>query len=203
MGRKALSKDRKKNQNITREWMRELFPYFQANGLRGVTMDLVAQELQKSKTTLYEYFQTKEELVMCSVEYKLEKIQGFVAILENESLGFLDRYYQALQHLAKHNSDISTLFLADLKAFYPECWEKIDQFLGFAAQVLEKFYQSGIEQGVFRKINTWLLVETDQLFFRTLADPDFLLKSSLTLNEAFEQYLGLKFFGLIQKEQAH
>ncbi len=200
MGRKAIQRKRKKNKEKTKEWIKILLPYFQKNGLRGMTMDLVAQELNKSKTTVYDYFQTKEELLRMMVTEKLGEVKGFEKILKDASLSFIDRCYEVLKFLADHISDISNLFLTDLKALYPNLWKKIEDFLDYTVSVLEAFYQQGIEAGAFNRIHTAILAVNDQLFFRKLTDPDFLTDHDLTLQEAFNQYSKLKFFGLIKEK---
>lgn len=105
-----------------------LFPYFQKHGLKGITRDLVAKQLQRGKTTVYDYFQSKEELVAKIVAYKLDQIQGFENILRDDQASFSSQCCQVLKHLADHISDISSIFLADLRKLYPNSWKKIEGF---------------------------------------------------------------------------
>lgn len=198
MGRKSINRQRKQNNNKTQEWSLILFPYLQVHGLKGITMDSVAKELQISKATLYDYFQTKEELIALTLQCKLEKIRGFEYILNNEQLNFPDRCYKMLKYLADHISGISNLFLADLKAYYPNLWKEVDLFLEGIAVMMQEFYKKGIEQKAFNEINPRVLAVTDQVFFRALSDPTFLSQQNLTIQEAFEQYAQLKFFGLVR-----
>jgi AcrR family transcriptional regulator len=198
MGRKALSRERKNDEAKTKDWIVKLFPYFQKNGLKGVTMDLVAQELDKSKTTVYDYFQTKEQLIELLVDYKLAEIQTFEDIILNESISYTEKCYQTLKHQADHISDISNLFLADLRELYPVLWQKVEKFLDYCVQVMSDFYKKGSLHNEFNVINPTIVAMNDQLFFRTLTNPDFLSNSGLTLQEAFEQYSKLKFFGIIK-----
>jgi AcrR family transcriptional regulator len=198
MGRKALKRERKTDLGKTSSWADILFPFFQENGIKGITMNKVAEVLNKSKTTLYDYFRTKEELLEFLIDKQLMQIETFSAILEDQKLSFVERHMKALEHLALHISGISTVFLADLRLHHPELWQKIEQFLDFASGILEKFYKQGISKGEFKNINPSLLVMSDRLFFRTLADPDFLTDADLTIKQAFEQYLEVKFFGLVK-----
>lgn len=199
MGRKATNKVRKKENHKTEEWIKQIFPYLQVNGLKGITMDLVAKELKKSKATLYEYFKSKETLLDAVIIYKLDEIKKFELIIKDKSLSFLEKYNGILQHQAENVSDISNLFLTDLRDLFPKLWQKIESFLDYISKVMEDFYNEGIEQGIFNEINTGILVMHDQLFFRMLTNPDFLSKEKLTLETAYNQYLKLKFFGLLKK----
>jgi len=198
MGRKALEKERKTNLSKTESWADTLFPFFQENGIKGITMNKIAEVLNKSKTTVYDYFRTKEELLEFLIDKQLQQIKDFVAILEDNTISFVERHIRALEHLAFNISGISTVFLADLRMHHPVLWHKIEQFLDFASSILEKFYTQGIKKGEFKNLNPTLLAMSDRLFFRTLADPDFLIKANLSIKEAFEQYLEVKFFGLVK-----
>ncbi|MDX2305498.1 MAG: TetR/AcrR family transcriptional regulator [Microscillaceae bacterium] len=203
MGRKAIERERKKDAYKTEKWIKQLLPYFQKNGLKGITMDLVAKELNRSKTTVYEYFSSKEELLDLMVAYKLKQIGGFEKILNDASQSYIDRCYAVLKYQADHISDISNLFLADLREFHPDLWVRVQDFLEDAAQKIEAFYQAGIYHQEFNPIHTAILTLNDHFFFRVLTDPDFLSRHGLTLQEAFDQYLKLKFFGLIRTAAHH
>ncbi|GAB4410306.1 MAG: hypothetical protein OHK0053_37120 [Microscillaceae bacterium] len=180
------------------EWVKLLFPYFQENGLRGLTVDTIAQFLQKSKATIYEYFETKEEIIAQVVDWKLAQIGTVKQIIQDEGKGFKERCQAMLHHQAEHISDISNLFLADLRNLYPSQWAKIEKFLDDLAQLTGAFYRQGITQEAFQSIHPGILVLNDQLFFRALTNPDFLASQGLTLRQAFDQFLQLKFFGLLR-----
>jgi len=200
MGRKSLERERKTDLNKTGVWADILFPFFQENGIKGITMNKIAEVLNKSKTTLYDYFKTKEELLEFLIDKQLNQIEEFVSILDNKKLSFVERHKKALEHLAMSISGISTVFLSDLRQHHPELWEKIEDFLVFASGILEKFYIQGIKKGEFKDINPALLAMSDRLFFRMLADPDFLDDANLSIKQAFEQYLEMKFFGLVKEK---
>ncbi|WP_020526646.1 TetR/AcrR family transcriptional regulator [Flexithrix dorotheae] len=198
MGRKAIDRKRKKNREKIQDWREILFPYFQEHGLKGITMDKLAEVLNKSKATVYAYFKTKEELLDFIISERLTEIRKFEGILENRQFSFLERYHLCLEHLAKSISGISNLFLSELKELHPTLWQNVEDFLDESTLILERFYKEGIQEGEFKNINPYILVMSDKMFFRTLTDPAFLETSGLSLQEAFEQYLQLKFFGLVK-----
>ncbi|GAB4335247.1 MAG: TetR/AcrR family transcriptional regulator [Flammeovirgaceae bacterium] len=200
MGRKALEKERKQDSDKQLSWVKVLYPYLQENGLQGITMNEIAKILNKSKTTVYEYFQSKEEMLNLLIEYKLSSIRDYVPVLKNSSMSFAERYRWVMKHLTLHISDVSTLFLSDLKKQHPALWIKVHQFLDDATRLLEEFYKEGIKRGEFNDIHPSILSMSDRFFFRALSDPDFLKNENLTLQQAFDQYLALKFFGLMKKK---
>jgi AcrR family transcriptional regulator len=199
MGRKAIERQRKENKEKTVEWIRVLFPYFQEHGLKGITMDLVAQVLNISKTTVYDYYQTKEQLLTDVVQHKIDEVKGFEDILTNDEKSFQERCYELMKFQADNISDTSNLFLTDLRDLFPEAFAMISNFLDYVTQVNQQFYQKGMEKGEFNNINPIIIATNDKLFFRTLSNPDFLSQNNLSIKEAFEQYAQMKFFGLIKK----
>ena len=64
MGRKTLVKDIKPLSAKAENWLRELFPKLLDKTLHKLTLDELAHLTNKSKSTLYSYFATKEEPFM-------------------------------------------------------------------------------------------------------------------------------------------
>lgn len=197
MGRKAVDKTRKINPKRRREWIEELYPYFRDNGLKELRMDKVAQLLGKSKSTVYEYFKSKEEIVAETISYKMELISGFEEILMNREVGLGKRYVLLMEYLIPVLTDISSLLLDDIKTFYPNLWLNVRAFFDHASLVLEKYYEEGISKGEFRNIHPAILAHSDRFFFNELVDPQFLKSKGITAEEAFKSYFELKFKGLL------
>ncbi len=199
MGRKAIAKERKTNATKMGNWAQTLFPFFQKHGLHHVTMDDIAEHLGKSKTTLYDYFQTKEDLLSIIMQEKIQAIRGFIPYLEDEKQNFKARYMNAIAFISIQLADITTLFLKDLHIYFPQIWVKVQDFIDESSKHLNIFYQKGIEAGQFNTFNTSVLVLTDQLFFHALTDPELLERHNLSVNTAFIEYLNVRFEGLLKK----
>ena len=198
MGRKSTNKKRKTNPEKQREWIEILIPYFQKHGLKDITMDEVASVLNKSKATIYKYFKSREEIIEYGLAYKLEHIQQFEEILKNEDVPYLERYFDSIAHLTINISDISNRFLSDLKHQYPSLWKRVVAFIDYAMEILKGYYQKGIDEGYFIDVDPSLMVMSDRFFFESLSDPDFLISHNLTINQAFQQYFKMKFFGIVK-----
>lgn len=199
MGRKSIPRERKINPAKIGNWTQLLFPFFQKHGLNHVTMDDIAQYLGKSKTTLYDYFQTKEDLLNLIIHERIEALRGFIPYLQDTKYDFKARYMNAVAYISTQLADITTLFLKDLHTYYPELWKIVDAFIDESSVELKTFYQNGIEAGQFNHFSASVLVLTDQLFFHALTDPHLLEKHNLTVNTAFIEYLNVRFEGLLKK----
>lgn len=198
MGRKATDKNRKALSDKQTKWVEELYPKLNEKGLKGLTMDSIAKMMGKSKSTVYEYFKSKEDLVEAAIQYKLGQLAGFESILNDGTIGFEKRYLVVMEHVGKVLSDISTKLLTDIKDFFPALWSRIEEFIDFATGVLQVHYEEGIRKGIYNEIDPSILVLSDRLFFQAISDPKFLRRQGITIEQAFEQYLKLKFYGMIK-----
>lgn len=196
MGRKAGKKEIFDNPEVKNEWALLLMPHFQEKGIKGFGMDKVAAVLDKSKATVYKYFRTREEILEIIVSHKIERIGTFEREIQNKSLSFEERYLAAVTILSESIGDISTTFLIDLRKYHPDLWQNIEVFRDYAIGVLSDFYKQGIKEKKIRKTDLSILRLADELFFSALLNPEFLVTSKLSLQEAFEQYFELKWRGM-------
>lgn len=198
MGRKSIDKTRKDSPGKKDELIRQLIPYLLEKGLQGVTMDNMAEAMNISKATVYKYFQSREEILAATIAVKLDEIKYFDAYLNDKDVEYLNRYKNAVQYLSEHISDITNLFLADLKTFFPHLWQLIDAFKDYCMNSLKAYYNEGIRKGYFNNINPEIMVMTDQFFLDKLTDPDFLVTHKLTIKQAFDEYFRMKFYGIMK-----
>lgn len=198
MGRKSINKTRSNSVAKKEELIQRLIPFLQEKGLQGITMDNMAAAMDISKATVYKYFQSREEILAAVIAFKLEEIKHFEEHLNNVKVEYLDRYKNAVQYLSAHISDITNLFLADLKTYFPHLWQLIDAFKDYCMQALKTYYNEGIRKGYFNKINPAIMVMSDQFFLDKLTDPDFLVTHKLSIQQAFDEYFRMKFYGIMK-----
>ncbi|HNF49629.1 MAG TPA: TetR/AcrR family transcriptional regulator [Chitinophagales bacterium] len=197
MGRKSTDKKRNTNELKREKYLNLLTQTFKVHGLRKYTMDSIAKELNITKATLYQYFKSKDEMVEIILERVIFQLRDFEKIAQNQNLSFEERYYQIIELFAGVISDISNIFLEDLRNDYPKLWKDVHNFIEYTSEVLFVFYDSGKKAGVFKDINSAVLAMTDRMFFNAVSDVEFLNKNKLTLKQAFEEYYKVKCFGFI------
>lgn len=198
MGRRSSDKIRKHSPEKKEELIRQLIPFLQERGLQGVTMDDIAEAMNISKATVYKYFHSREEILAATISVKLDEIKHFDDYLNDKKVDYLDRYQNSVQYLSAHISDITNLFLTDLKTFFPHLWQMIDAFKEYCMNSLKTYYNEGIRKGYFNKINPEIMVMSDQFFLDRLTDPDFLVTHKLTIKQAFDEYFRMKFYGIMK-----
>lgn len=125
----------------------------------GIRVSAIAERAGIGKGTAYEYFDTKEEIVACTIIYQMQRVFSWLeeALCARESFGeqlnfLLDemgkkdgRKYCFLRfvHILTDNSDMSKLVREKVEA---------EGFAAFRPQtVFGKILQQGVERGDLRK----------------------------------------------------
>ncbi len=200
MGRKSLNKTRSSDLEKRKKWINKAMPYFQEYGIREINMEKMAEYLGISKGTIYNHFSSKGEIVEFAVRLKMDSIKDFHKILFDYQLGFVERYYKAIQYYTQQLYDISLLIIDDLKELYPEVWALVSNFQDAAMKGLVRYYEEGMASGNFVKVNPKLLARKDRMFFELLFNQRFLIKNNLTIGKAFNDHFKIKFNGLIESK---
>ncbi|TNE35749.1 TetR/AcrR family transcriptional regulator [bacterium] len=121
-------------------------------GYTNVTVDQVAKAAGVSKKTIYQYFNSKEdifwEIMLCR---KNEKLEMFNEIY-NLDVDFLEKMRLIGYRNAKDLCSSPILFLKDLRRNAPELSKKVEQMKReIAVKVFEDFYKRGLKENYFRK----------------------------------------------------
>ena len=121
---------------------------FVQKGIRQVKMDEMAAELAISKRTLYELIEDKESLLLEVLRYNhSEKLQMLEDVRQNANniMEIIVAFYQySIQQLER----INIKFFEDMER-YPRVLEKIKESRQQNSQEMIRFFQLGIEQGIF------------------------------------------------------
>lgn len=199
MGRRSTDKERNIDPARQNEWVVLLSPHFRDRGLKSFSMDDMAEVIGVSKATLYKYFSSRDEIVALFIGKKVEESAGFVPLLQDETVDYIQRYRNAMAYFSQTVADTSVLLLADLKEMYPDIWKLIDNFRDYSVEVLAGYYDKGIKDGHFAPIHTAVLTAADQYALTVLTDPEFLTKNKLSMREAIEEYFEMRVNGIIKR----
>jgi AcrR family transcriptional regulator len=198
MGRKPIDRYRYKDELIKEKYVIKFMIYFQNNGLENFSMSKMAADLKMSKTTIYNHFTTKEEIISAVVDYKLSIIKDYQTVLENITLPFIERYRKSMLFFCVQTFDISAPILFHIEVNYPKIWKKVEQFQLGVMRNLKSYYEVGIEIGLFKKeMNPFLLYLDDQKFFELLSNQKVLSDHNITVLDAFNHHFSIKFKGIL------
>jgi len=193
MGRKALDKSRKPLSKKAESWVRELFLELQDNDLNKLTLDEIAILIGKSKSTIYTYFTTKEEIYRTSVELVLNDLEAAVYTDLPEGASMETIYSQILKHISQNISGISVHFISQIQEHYPVLWQIIDSYIQRLLNTFKAIYEEGMKSDEFEQFNTDLLMAMDNHFVLSImTDSQRFHQYGLTLNDLVTEYLELR-----------
>lgn len=123
---------------------------FLENGIKSITMDHIAGSLCISKRTLYEIFEDKESLIEACVLKRQERAEAYLAKVLKESANVLEVILRCFQNSIQDFHNTNKQLYEDLKK-YPRINELKRESHNLNFEDTVKFFQQGVEQGLFRK----------------------------------------------------
>ena len=151
MGRKSSDKIRIKNKKKLNEIVSKLKLVFSKHETSKYTMDAIATEIGISKSTLYQYFSNKDEMVDAVFDAFVNEINLIKEIIHQNKITYKQRYIDFIAAFSKFYSNISISFLKDIIQYHPTIWQEIkninktfseigNQFLGTKQPYNTKYF---------------------------------------------------------------
>lgn len=121
-----------------------------AKGLKSTTMDSVAAHLGMSKRTLYEIFDSKNEMI----KEALAALNRQSKAVNEKAFANSDNVMEALLEIFKYNRDlvgsVNVNFYKDMDRLYKDNREDYEQKRAERYQELNMMFNLGVKQGMFR-----------------------------------------------------
>lgn len=199
MGRKAVLKKRKPITNKVKNWLSDLLIKIQYENLEDLTIDDLAKLAGISKSTVYEYFKSKEEILSAACETKVEVLVNELALLRDETISTNELYEKFVELFANGTSDISIGFLQSIKKYYPNAWVLIESFIESYLDLLKMQYTKGMSEGIYTKTSIELLINIDKIFvLQVVTNFSLFNDKAYTLSQLIREYLNLRLNGLLK-----
>jgi TetR/AcrR family transcriptional regulator, cholesterol catabolism regulator len=125
---------------------------FLQQGVKDVTMDVIAKKLKVSKRTIYFYFKDKNALIKAAGDKAIKEQNA----LNNKIIQESDNTISAILALLKNGSQLlSTInpkYFTDLQRLYPGIWrENIQQSKIHSYKLILELLKQGKNEGNYRK----------------------------------------------------
>jgi AcrR family transcriptional regulator len=156
---------------------------FLTQGFYKVSMDSLVQELRTSKSSLYNHFSSKDDLVKAVIDQlDFEINTSLQKILDDDKLTFKGKLIATSEFTKNLLSSVNEIFLKDLEISTPDIWEYYQEL---RRNRIDRYYRSlfedGIREGVVRAdidINVILVI--------------YLNLTELPLKQEYLTFLGVK-----------
>lgn len=119
-------------------------------GLKSATMDGVAASLGISKRTLYELFDSKQEMITAVLEAARKKNMEFLSATFEESPNMMEALIKVFRHTRDVIGSINVEFYRDMDRLYKDNRADFDKTYEMRNAEMERMYRRGVEQEMFR-----------------------------------------------------
>jgi AcrR family transcriptional regulator len=193
MGRKALDKTRRPLSEKAKTWMRDLLPKLQDKQLDKLTLDQIALLSGRSKSTIYTYFNSKEEIYLTAIQMVLTDLKASIYTEIPKNLSMEESYREILFKISKGISGLSIQFLGEIQTYFPKVWMEVEQFTDSLLLTFRAIYKRGMQSGEFYFFNVELLMAMDSHFVMSImTDSKRFKHNNITLNDLVVEYLELR-----------
>ncbi|NQX47971.1 TetR/AcrR family transcriptional regulator [Paenibacillus tritici] len=167
-----------------------LVTFVRKNGFQSLKIDEIAKIMDISRATLYKYFSTKEDIITFIVSGLVKYIHEIIEDSEsNQAYG--PRFQHLFEQTILLKEYITDIFLRELEGSYPESYERLKKAMKEREHQELAFYEAGMNNGVFNRIDGRLIVLQDEIL-RTVLDVKYLMENHLTVYQVLFEYYNLK-----------
>jgi len=132
---------------------------FQKKGFEATTMEEIAQICELSKASIYSYYKSKDDLFYSIIEPEMKKFSNHITKMANNLKEPVDKiigniFGAAFKHYDQNPAVYQLLWKTDIHMLPPDKIERLENILRSNVSDMEKIIQRGMEQGIFRQIDT-------------------------------------------------
>lgn len=172
---------------------------------RGVkfTMSDLARRLSLSKTSLYEHFSSKNELVHDIFATAIQDVQNQEQeIYDNSGLSVVEKIQALLKIAPKVFGPINNNSLYDdLRHYYPNEWQIVSNYRDEQLNRLTSLVIQSIETHLLRPVNVPVLRQVVTSAMNNLFNYRFLEESNMTHADALSAMADIIVFGLLPSKE--
>jgi AcrR family transcriptional regulator len=175
---------------------------FFEKGTKSVKMDDIATELGMSKKTLYQHFNSKNELISRVLKEFTEEMETKFDLLTQEQISYSERFERAVKLIIEGLSQIKPIFLEDITRSRVDHFKIIRRFREEKIPlVFKNILIDGQNSGLVRSdINLDIAIASMLSSIQSLVTPEFIMKSQIGPAEIFENIIKLTNHGILKRE---
>ncbi|KEQ24716.1 TetR/AcrR family transcriptional regulator [Paenibacillus tyrfis] len=182
-------------------YINKIKPVIRKTRFSQLKIDDIAKHMDISKVTLYKHFSSKDEIIEQVVEHGINYLQQADAVVNDDSVSFIERYQKTFLQSLICVIYLSDLFQQDLKEYYPRLFETLVIAQQNRNKNLQTFFESGMDKKIFNRIHAMLSLVQDDATLRRIMEPTFSIQwYDLTLKQAVVEFYKMKRYQVIRPE---
>lgn len=133
------------------KWLRRIAELFMRLGIKSLTMDDVARELGISKKTLYQFVESKDDLVNKVIESHLTEECARSEEVAKMAKDALDEMLIVIRENIGDMQRMKANIIFELQKYHRDAWEQVQEYQrGFLYKVVRDNLERGIREGYYR-----------------------------------------------------
>jgi AcrR family transcriptional regulator len=184
------------------KWLKRVDELFLRFGIKSITMDDVARELGISKKTLYQFVESKDDLVQKMLSRHIEQEKNTCKMLFAMAGNALEEMYIVIESDSQQLKQMKANIIHDLQRYHHEAWEKVTEYQrGFLYSVVHNNLERGIREGLYRTdfdvdIVTKLHISGSLQLF----NEDIFPHSQYKYEQVFREYMLHYLYGIVSEK---
>jgi AcrR family transcriptional regulator len=172
---------------------------FIRNGIKSITMDDVSAELGISKKTLYQLFESKDDLVVKVLEHHISREKTNCLQAASGARNAIEEILILMDSNNKELAQMKSNIIYDLQKYHRNAWEIMQRFhYDFTIKVIKENLERGRAEGLYREdfdIDIIAKVHIATVF--NLFDPQLFADGQLSKAVLFKEYMLHYLHGII------
>ncbi|MCC6462920.1 MAG: TetR/AcrR family transcriptional regulator [Saprospiraceae bacterium] len=184
------------------KWLKRVEDLFMRYGIKSITMDDVARELGISKKTLYQFVDSKDDLVNRMLERHIEEEKEQCGQLNRKAANAVEEMFLVIETNNQQLAQMKANIVYDLQKYHRDAWEKIQAFQqGFLYKIVCDNLERGVREGVYRSdfdvdiVARLHIAQSFQLF-----DEDIFPQNAYSKERLFREFLMHYLYGIVSEK---
>ncbi len=171
-------------------------------GMKSLTMDDVARELGISKKTLYQFVDSKDDLVLKVMERHIEEDCSQAEALRAEATDAVDEILKVIQYNAVDLGRIKSNIVFEMQRYYPAAWEKMETFTWeYMYKIVVENLEWGIREGLYRDdFDADIVARLHIGSMLQLFDERVFPKPPYSLEKLFKEFMQHYLYGIVSEK---
>jgi AcrR family transcriptional regulator len=136
---------------------------FLKKGFRETSMREIAEVASMGKSTLYDYFKTKDEILLWGVEDQILDLTTAAQEIADQPVSAMDRLRQIMKNHLEYLVDNKEFYLKlsfEVQRLALESQQRIQVKRHTYQDLVRRLIDDGIQEGIFRPVNSLLVSRT-------------------------------------------
>lgn len=182
------------------KYLSAIIPILKEEGL-GLSMEAMAQKIGVTKKTLYNRFNSKDQMIEDCLEQVTGQFKENLACMDDETLPVVERFEKGVTILRLYFKDMSHAFMRDLMVQYPQM-ASLDHTAGrsYFEEKIAQNIESGKVSGTYRTdIDSALFAKYISFSIFSFFQKEVMMGSTYSADYYFKQVIDFNINALLRK----